>query len=172
MMVVVEEIARVRNLNIVRVQNGADVTDVSVETMFHLYGIDNIIRIRETEFTRIQRHREYLTHFNLQCCHHFVGRRYGVVLISQPGYLDGENEILPVLRLQPMIIGECIEVRNNEDYEDIGDDDFMFSFDHIKSVDSLKKVILKRYRESMPLLSPDRILSLGVSVTKLKIISQ
>lgn len=169
---VVEEIRRIRNVNIVRVQNGTEVTDVSTGEMLRWYNIDNIIRFREKEFAHIQKHREYLTHFNLQVCHHFAGRRYGLVLITKPGYLDGENEILPVISLRFMFIGECVEARNNIAYEDIGDDDFTFSFDHIKSVDSLKRAIIEKYRESMPSLSPDVILSLGVSITKLKIVSQ
>jgi hypothetical protein len=167
-----EVINRWQNLDIVRVQNGTEVTDVPAETIFHQYDIDNVIRFREMEFVCLQKYREYFTHFNLQLCHHYVGRRYGMVLIVKPGYLNGENEILPVLRLKPMIIGECREVRNHVGYDDIRKDDFFFSFDHIKSVDSLKGVILERYRESMPSLSPDVILSLGVSITKLKIVSQ
>ncbi len=167
-----EKINRIRNLTVFHIQEGYNFKEIPVESILNQYHIDSIIRIRKSEFFKIHKHREYLTHFNLQFCHHYVGKRYGIVLIAKPGYLDGENEILPVLSLEPMIIGECVEVRNNVTYEDIHKDDFTFSFDHIKSIDSLKKVILKRYRESMPSLSPDVILSLGVSITKLKIVSQ
>ena len=47
-----------------------------------------------------------------------------------------------------------------------------FSFSHIKDVESLKKAIIDRYSSSMPNLSKEEILSLGISLTKLKIIGK
>ena len=79
-----ETISRVRDSDVVRIQNGNDVSTVSAASVFFQYSIDNIIRMRATEFVTLQRHREFFTHFNLQFCHHYVGRRYGLVLIVKP----------------------------------------------------------------------------------------
>ena len=44
--------------------------------------------------------------------------------------------------------------------------------DNIKSVKNLKKIILKRYRFSLADISSSKKISLGVAITKLKLIKK
>lgn len=68
------------------------------------------------------------------------------------------------------MVVECISAKNHIPYEELTKGDFKYSFRNIKNVKDLKSEILKRYSVSLPNLSKDKLLSLGVSLTELKII--
>ena len=125
--------------------------------------ISGLIRIEKNDFVYLK-DMNFLTHFNLQYTDHKVGEYYCLVKILKKGKFTSKNEILPLLT-KSGFLAECIEVKNNVLYQNI---DFSFSFPTIKSIEELKKAISKRYSKSMPEIK--NLLSLGVGITKLKII--
>lgn len=132
--------------------------------------IDGIIRISESEYCFIDMKKKYLDHFNLQICGHEVGKIYSLPRILKHGYFTEEKEQLPDLLFDKTILGKCVLVKQNLSFNELGNFDFNYSFQHIKSINALKTAILKRYKQSMPKLSDDDILKLGVSLTRLEII--
>ena len=133
------------------------------------HGVRLWIRFREQEFNQITKDTRFVTHFNLQRTDNIVGNLYVLPLIFKPGNYQDGKETLPILSFENSFVAECLEVRNNVAYSDLKEEDFLYSFSHIKNVEQLKKVILEKYNTSMPKLSKEEILSLGVSISKLKI---
>jgi hypothetical protein len=146
------------------------ITKVSKEELFAKYQVDEIIKFRKGEFSLLKKHR-ILTHFNLQSTNHKKGNKYLLILIIKPGFFDGRKEKPPIVSFKNAPVGICLDVRNNVPYEKLRARDFKHSFENIKTVGQLKKAILKRYCQSMPHLTPKEILSLGVGITKLRILS-
>ncbi len=133
--------------------------------------IDGIIRIKNEEYISINRDEKYLTHFNLQVSHHKVGFIYALPRIIKSGYFTQKEERLPDLSFDNIVIAECVQVKEYLKYEELNESHFKYSFKTIKNTKELQKVILSRYCKSMPELTKKEILSLGVSMTKLKIIN-
>ena len=137
------------------------------ETVHHLNGI---IRILNEEYDGIDRTLPFLTHFNLE----FVGNRIGgrnalPRIITQGYYRAPGDEVTPILSFDNVITGVCIRMREHVPYKALRDEDFTYSMKHIKNVADLKKAILRRYRVSMPNLSDEEILNLGVAITTLRL---
>ena len=133
----------------------------------------NVIRLQSEDFDSIKKNTTFLNHFNLQSSGHEVGIAYLLTKILKRGYFKSkEDQVLPELDIKNSYVGVCVEVKNNLSYNDLTKEDFKFSFSHIKDVESLKKAIIDRYSSSMPNLSKEEILSLGISLTKLKIIGK
>ncbi|MFQ5475121.1 MAG: hypothetical protein ACE5DM_04760 [Candidatus Nanoarchaeia archaeon] len=161
--------ARGHNL-MMRYLDGGRTASVPHKAFFRDNKIESNIRLRKEDFDSLPKDRKYLTHFNLQCANHLVGKVYALPLIVKHGHFREDKELPPVLSFKNCPVAECTEVRQNVPYDDLTEDDFKNSFPTIKNVDQLKKAILKRYIESMPELSEEKILSMGVAITKLKII--
>ena len=70
------------------------------------------------------------------------------------------------------ILAKCISVKNDVDYSNVKNSDFKYSLKNIKNVNDLKKAIIRRYKKTLVNLSDDKKLSLGVAITKLKIIKR
>ncbi|MBU0456706.1 MAG: hypothetical protein ABH824_03235 [Nanoarchaeota archaeon] len=157
--------------NIYQIKEKGTIKNVDKEKINKKLKIDEVIRLSEEEYKFISRDKEIFTHFNLQWCDHIPGRNYALVKIVKKGYYkqNGE-EILPIISFDDGFIVHCIDVKNGVSYEDINEKNFEYSFNNIKSTDDLKKIILRRYSKSMPDLTEEEILSLGVSITTLKII--
>jgi hypothetical protein len=138
---------------------------------------DNVpeIRIQKKDFEYFEKNKlpKYLNHFNLQICGHETGKIYLLPKILKQGYfISKEKEKLPKLDYNESIVGLCIEVKENLKYEDLTKLDFKYSFPNIQNITSLKQEILYRYQQSLPNLSEEEILSLGISFTKLKILGK
>jgi hypothetical protein len=144
--------------------------ELDVSNFNREHNIDGVIRIQKYDYPHFPK-KKYFSHFNLQYCGHVVGSIYVLPEIVRPGYFINENkQKLPLLEFSGKLVGECVEVRNNLSYEDLSEEDFEYSFEHIKNTESLKKAMVRRYSISMPKLSAKEILEMGISLTKLKII--
>ena len=132
-------------------------------------GVDNVIRIRKEEYTDIDTHLKYFTHFNLQYGGMKIGSRYALPKILVQGYYKSdEDELPPLLSFEDFLIGTCVRVKENIPYHELSDIDFEYSMRSVKNPAELEVAILRRYRVSMPLLSDKEIIKMGVSVTTLR----
>jgi hypothetical protein len=130
----------------------------------------DLIRIKDSEYSKIPSEKGCFTHFNISPSKHLKGYRYILPRILRHGYFDGKNHVLPLLSFEKILFCECIEVVEHIDYCHLSNNDFKFSMHHIKSVSDLKKAILSRYKISMPNASESEIINKGVSKTTLKIL--
>ncbi len=134
---------------------------------------NGIIRIPKNDLWYFDDGEKFLTHFNLQHSNHKVGDTYYLPKIVQHGYFkkNGEEK-LPVLDFKYCHIGKCTDVREHVDYKDLTEKDFKHSFENIKNAEDLKKAMVERYSKSLPDMSAEEIISMGVSVTKLEILGR
>lgn len=149
-------------------QNGKE-RIVSISAIRQQYNIDGVIRIHENEYTNI--HEDRLAHFNLQICHHEVGKIYALPKIIKSGFYKpstGEEQ-LPLLSFEDIYIGTCIQVQEEISYQDLTQTHFNYSMNHIDSVEALQEAIWKRYHQSLPELSRKSMMELGVSWTLLDV---
>lgn len=140
----------------------------SLANRLNVYGI---IRIRALEYKNIPQ-AGYFGHFNLEWTDHQVGKRYSLPRIMRHGSWSAttKEEVLPLLSFENAYKGECLAARQKISYEDVTEDLFEYSMTNIKDIESLKKIILERYSASLPNLTEEEILALGVSFTLLKFI--
>ncbi|MBI2146100.1 hypothetical protein HYU22_02040, partial [Candidatus Woesearchaeota archaeon] len=136
------------------------------------YKLTNVIRLRPKEYAAIPLNATYLTLFNLQHTHHQPGKRYALPVIVTPGYYRKDDEVLPVLSFQNCLVGECIQAKNGLSYQELSAKDFTHSLTTIQNRVQLQLHIFKKYCQSMPDLSEKGIVSLGVALTTVKIISR
>ena len=148
------------------------IISLSLKEFLQKNEIDGIIRIRREDFIFFETNPKFLTHFNLQSTSHKKGKIYALPLIVKQGFFDGKKEVSPILSFENNFIAECLEVKNNIRYKDLKQEDFKDSFPSIQNITQLKKVIVKRYSKSIPNLSQQKILSMGIAITKLKIIKK
>lgn len=147
-------------------------TEIPWEDVHQRFDIDGAIRIHAKDYAEFPEGKHF-THFNLQVSGHLPGHIYALPKIITPGFfISPDQEQPPLLDFSQCFIARCITVRENVMYTDLTDEDFAHSFRHIRNVDALKKEILWRYTQSLPTLSPEEILSLGVSITELEIIKK
>ena len=133
--------------------------------------VTNAIRFQAKDFEKINTDLDHLTHFNLQVSNHKVGTAYLLLKILKRGYYKScDDEVNPILDYNFFYVGKCVSVKENLSYEELKKEDFEFSFEHIKTIEELKKEILYRYSYSMPNLSENEIFNLGISMTKLEIL--
>lgn len=168
-----ENIKRGTKLHTVLVrENGVD-KEIPIRSVLDnsKYRPIGIIRIEEEEFKYYNEKSKYLTVFNLQFSGHRKDKNYLLPKILKHGYYrKSGDEVKPILDFNNCVVGKCIEVRENVSYDKLTIDDFKDSFENIRDVDALKKVLVRKYSKSMPDLHFAEILRLGVSVTKLQII--
>jgi hypothetical protein len=165
-------IKRETGANVLRFKKKGIIIDINEDKFLRQHKLDNLIRLNKTEFSNFREKNKYLTHFNLQYCFHNKGDKLALFLIEQHGYYDGYNEVAPVLSLKNSLIAKCLDVKNNISYEELTEDDFIYTYDNINNIDSLKQFIIEKYQISMLKFTVPEILSLGVSVTNLKIIGK
>lgn len=135
--------------------------------------VDGIIRIQKADYKQINKKNKQLTHFNLQKSNHKVKNTYFLPIIEKSGYYkENGEEQRPILNFNKILICECTNVRENVKYEDLKSQDFKNSMKHIQNTKQLQTQIVKRYSKSMPDLTKEEILNLGVAITELKIIGE
>jgi hypothetical protein len=150
-------------------ENGKEVTHVKSQ-FFKDRGFASYIRIQKDDYVFFPTE-GFLGHFNLEYADHSVGKIYALPKIIRPGSFDPETgtEKLPLLSFDDIYYGECIKIEQKIPYEKLNETYFEHSFTNIKSVDVLKKNILKRYQKSMPNLKEEDILARGVAFTLLRL---
>ncbi len=133
-------------------------------------GANGIIRIEDKQYKYLPKGR-FLAHFNLERCGHKVGYTYVLPRIVRHGYYSKikNKELLPLLSFKRVVFGECVKVEERIKYSELKSRHFKNSFTNIKNIKQLQKAILSRYTRSMPDLTKEDILKLGVSYTLLKI---
>ncbi len=159
---------RSSGLNKIFIKSEDEIASLNIKKFLEKYNVYSIIRIQKEDFIFLKTKPKILTHFNLQFTNHQKGKKYALLLIIKPGSFDKKKDTPPILSLENIYVAECIETRNNINYDQLNKEDFRYSFPNIKNVEQLKKVIVKRYNQSMKDLSKEKILSLGVGITKLK----
>jgi len=159
------------NQILVQNQQGEEVVLKEDEFLASL-GLDGIIRISVDEYKNIDTSLEYFAHFNLENTGHIVGDTYLLTKIIRNGKysISTGDQVLPLLNTENCYVGKCVDVKNYLKYEELDESYFKYSMSNIKNVDDLKQIIIQRYSKSMPALSNEEIINLGVGYTLLKIV--
>lgn len=147
---------------------------VSVEQLRRTTGLHDVIRILDTDYNEIDETQKYLAHFNLEDTDSIPGNTYILAKIVEPGFFDhiSGKERPPTLSLKDVIIAKCLKAETNVPYEKLTPEYFNFSMKHIYDVPTLKDAIIRRYSASMPRLSKEEILGLGVSWQTLELLGR
>lgn len=133
-------------------------------------GVDGICRLKDGEYLSLAKNQRFLTLFNLQHTTHQAGKLYALAHIVKPGYFTLTKEVLPLLSFKKSPIARCLSVRNKVAYEQLSIDNFRYSLPAIQNKKQLHEAIVKKYSESVPGLSAEKLIALGVAVTRLEII--
>ncbi len=155
--------------DIYRIRKGETISEIASHEFDIAHHSDGVIRILDEEYGDINRTLPFFTHFNLEFSGHRIGAKYMLPRIVKQGYYRGpEDEVLPVLSFNDVLVGTCVGVREHVPYKALREVNFLYSMKHIQDQSELKKAILRRYRVSMPNLTQEEIFNLGVSVTTLQ----
>ena len=135
------------------------------------FAVDGIIRIQEADYDKIP-DTTYFGHFNLETAGHLVGKTYILPKILRSGSYSPmtREERLPLLTFENVRKGICLECKERLSYEEVLPEFFAYSMTDVKDIPSLKRVIVERYKTSLPDLSEAEILSRGVAFTLLRFI--
>ena len=138
------------------------------------YNAHNCIKILNSDFNLIKKDMIKFTHFNIHYTDHKPGKNYLIMKIHKQGYFNGSALTYKqaIIESNILILAKCISVQNNIDYDNLKKKIFKHSLSNIKSIKDLKKRIKIRYKKSLAHLSDSEKLSLGVSITNLKIIKR
>ena len=156
-------------------KKGKNIISEDKSIFFKKYGIHDvhgIIALHRSEFKLIKRNTKRLTHFNIQWTGHKQGKKYLITKIERLGYFNGIVYKPPILNCNNFILAKCLSVQNHNKYVNLGDNVFKYSLSNIKDINSLKKTMKRRYKKSLAHMSDSKKLSLGVAITKLKIIKR
>lgn len=157
--------------NLLILQNG-ERKKISISEFRKKTEMHDVIRIVDDEYRYIDPTEGYLTHFNLEDTDSIPGKTYILARIVAGGFFRPREhqEQEPLLSLHDVFVATCEEVKTNLSYENLDQSFFKFSMTHIHDRATLKDAIYKRYHVSMPELSRETIMALGVSWQILKII--
>lgn len=156
--------------NKIKIKIGKETIEFNKNVFFDKLPAKNIIRILKDDAKELKNLTKYYNHFNLQKTNHKIGELYLLPIIEKQGKYEDKKQILPTLSFENILLCKCIDVKNNISYDELTDEDFIFSLPTIKNSKQLKLAILKRYKKSLPNLSNKEIIDAGVSLTKLEII--
>mgnify|MGYP006084802633 CR=1 FL=1 len=145
---------------------------IDLKSFYKIYKCHKIIKFHKNEFDLIKSDIKILTHFNIQDNAHIPNRKYLLVKIFKPGLLNKKINKPPILDLRYSFLTKCLYSKSNVPYEKLNKENFKYSLKTIKSIRSLKKTILKRYKKSLAYLSESHKLSLGVGITTVKILDK
>ena len=134
--------------------------------------VHRVIHLLHQDFKLIKKNMNKFTHFNIQDTSHERGKNYLIIKINKGGYYDGTTYKQCILDSNNFILVKCLFAKNNIDYVDLKEKVFKHSLNNIKNVNTLKKAIKRRYKETLAHLSDAEKLSLGVAITELKIIKR
>ena len=145
---------------------------VDWKTVSKKYKIHDVIKLTKLDYKNLNKNKKKITHFNIQYTVHRPGKNYLIVKIEKPGYFNGKVNKPPILNLNSFILTKCILAKNNIKYDKIKKIFFDNSFKNITNTPTLKLAIKRRYKKSLAHLTDLEKLSLGVAITKLKIIKK
>ena len=153
-------------------RKGKNIISENVNSFRKKYNIHAGIQILPSDYKLIKKNMNRYTHFNIQSTVHRPGKNYLITKIHRRGYFDGKKYKQSILDGNNFILAKCIFSKNNIDYADLNKNVFKYSISNIKSIESLKKAIIRRYRKSLAHLTKSEKLSLGVAITDLKILKR
>ena len=137
--------------------NEGKIKKVNSSIFLKKYKVLGIIKFTKQEFKNIKKGTKCLRHYNIQYCGHKKNNFYMLVKIIEKGSFDGKVFKSPVLDQNIKILAKCTLVKNFVNYDRLKNEDF-------------KNYIIKRYDKSLSHLSIKEKLSIGVSITDLKLI--
>jgi len=153
-------------------KKGKNIISENINFFHKKYNIHLGIQILPSDFKLIKKNMNRFTHFNIQRTFHKPGKNYLIIKIHKQGYFDGTTYKQSILDSNNFIFAKCLSAQNNIDYDNLKDDVFKYSLSNIKSINALKKAIMRRYKKTLAHLSDVEKLSLGVAITELKIIKR
>ncbi len=155
--------------SILVLDQGKEVVVESAELLARL-GVDGIIRIRESEYSGINKELGYLGHFNLETAGHIVRAQYALPRIIRSGFFDtrtGEEQ-QPLLSFDNTLTAVCMRCDERLSYDALTPKYFQYPLKHVSDVGALKQVILERYTKSVHGVSEGELLMRGVAYTLLR----
>ena len=135
------------------------------------FKLHDVVKLISKDFESISKKNKVINHFNLDWSGHKVGKYYLLVKIMKKGSFNGKVYKAPILSKKIVYFVKCLKIKNYLRYENLKKKDFKYSFKDIKNVKALKKAMIRRYKKSLLHINNIQIIRLGVSTTKLKIIS-
>ena len=159
-----------KKLAVIKIKIKNKVISVNWKVFYKKYNIAGIIQILATDFELINKKIKKFTHFNIQNTVHRAGKKYLICKIYKRGSYDGKIYKKNILDGSGFILAKCTYAKNHISYSKFNKKYFKYSLSNIKNIPSLKESIKRRYKKTLSHLSYKEKLSLGVAVTKLKII--
>ena len=155
-------------------RKGKNIISENIDVFLKKYNVHLLIQILHSDFKLIKKNMNRFTHFNIQYTDHKPGKNYLIMKIYKQGYFNGSTSTYKhaILDSNNFILAKCLSAQNNIDYVDLKEKVFEHSLGNIKNINTLKKAIKRRYKKSLAHLSDTEKLSLGVAITKLKIIKR
>ncbi len=155
-----------------RIMVGKNIINKDHNLFVKKYNACGIIQLMNSDFKLINKNTKRLTHFNIQNTGHKPGQKYIIIKIKKRGYFNGVIFKQPILDSNSVILSECISVRNFVHYKNLKKSVFKNSLSNIKNINSLKQTVKRRYKKSLAHFSDREKISMGIAITKLKIIKR
>lgn len=146
---------------------------IDKELMCRMIGTQKAVRVTKKEYPEEAIEGTLLYHFGLPLNADFVGTKVSLARIIEHGYFlrDGQEK-MPLLSFENVwqaVIQERIALTT---YDKLSDKFFTNSIGGATDIEGVKKLILARYRNSLPDLTDEEILNRGVSVRLLKLVKR
>lgn len=126
-----------------------------------------VIRVHTAEYDQIPRGELYM-HFNLAPAFHEAAVLYSLPRIIRRGLWKAGEETPPELDHRDCLVARCVQFTPRIGYEELTSDRLAHSMFDLREVNALKERILERYQPCRPAMTPEAMLSLGVSATLLR----
>jgi hypothetical protein len=137
-----------------------------------IYRLHDYIKLTNQDFNQLSQINSTFVHFNLEWTGHKKNKNYLIVKIIKKGSFDGKIYRAPIISSKKVLFAKCLSFKNKIKYKNLTKKDFIYSLKTIKNNKDLKKAIIRRYKKSLPHMSKNSIINLGVAITKLKILNE
>jgi hypothetical protein len=146
---------------------------LELEEVLNKFNVGESIRIPVQDYPEDILPGQEIVHFNLPVAYD----RNGIVVVLSKIIKSGHfrpphDEKLPVLSFEDIWKAKVIKFIPSIHYEDIKGDCLKNNIGGVHDVTSLKELILRRYKKTLPHLSDSEILDQGLSVTFLKLLGR
>ncbi len=149
---------------------GAGERVTRTEDLLRRLKVDGLIRLHAADFRLLAGAGPMFTHFNLESTSNTAGCRYAILPIVKPGRrLPNGREVLPVVDPTYFRMGTCVETIQRVALTAVTAEHFAESLPTIKTSESLRSALLKRYTGMFPNLTEDDIVARGCALTRLRL---
>ena len=134
-------------------------------------GVDELIRIPEKDYPSAEMKGNSVVHVNLPITYSRLERIAALPRIIQSGYFKPpDSEKLPVLSYQSIWKAKVIDFIPHVSYDTLPPTMFThFIIGKAANTEELKKLVLSRYKKTLPLSTNKEILNQGLSITYLSL---